>query len=137
MKIASASRSGLPSFIAPQLCTLVDRPPSNGDWVHEIKFDGYRIQMRVEQGKVTLKTRKGLDWTDKFRAIATAAKALPDCILDGEIVALDHQGSPDFAGLQAALSEKATDDLIFYAFDLLFAGRKICDGNLCFIASNH
>jgi bifunctional non-homologous end joining protein LigD len=121
--VASSARR-LPSFIAPQLCTLVDRPPSNSDWVHEIKFDGYRIQMRVEQGKVTLKTRKGLDWTDKFRAISTAAKALPDCILDGEIVALDHRGSPDFAGLQAALSEKASDDLIFYAFDLLYEGAK-------------
>ncbi len=121
--VASSAR-GLPSFIAPQLCTLVDRPPSDVEWVHEIKFDGYRIQMRVEQGKVTLKTRKGLDWTDKFRAITSAAKALPDCILDGEIVALDHRGSPDFAGLQAALSEKATDDLIFYAFDLLYAGTK-------------
>ena len=123
-KKASSSAPRLPSFIAPQLCRLVDRPPSDGDWVHEIKFDGYRIQMRVEQGKVTLKTRKGLDWTDKFKAIATAARALPDCILDGEIVALDHRGSPDFAGLQAALSEKATDDLIFYAFDLLYSGAK-------------
>jgi bifunctional non-homologous end joining protein LigD len=114
----------LPSFIAPQLCTSVERPPRDGDWVHEIKFDGYRIQMQIESGNVTLKTRKGLDWTDKFDAIATAAGALPDCIVDGEIVALDHQGSPDFAGLQAALSEKRTDDLIFYAFDLLYSGKK-------------
>lgn len=80
--------------------------------------------MRVEDGHVTLKTRKGLDWTGKFDAIARAAKALPDCILDGEIVALDHHGSPDFAGLQAALSEKKTEDLIFYAFDLLFLGTQ-------------
>jgi bifunctional non-homologous end joining protein LigD len=123
-KNAGSSARGLPSFIAPQLCTSVDRPPSDSDWVHEIKFDGYRIQMRVEQGKVTLKTRKGLDWTDKFKAIASAATPLSDCILDGEVVALDHRGSPDFAGLQAALSEKATDDLIFYAFDLLYAGAK-------------
>jgi bifunctional non-homologous end joining protein LigD len=114
----------LPPFIAPQLCTSVERPPSNGDWVHEIKFDGYRIQMRVEDGSVTLKTRKGLDWTEKFGAIAKAAKELPHCIVDGEIVALDHHGSPDFAGLQAALSEKKTEDLIFYAFDLLFLGTK-------------
>ena len=110
----------MPPFIAPQLCTSVDRPPGGNDWVHEIKFDGYRIQMRVEDGKVSLKTRKGLDWTVKFGAIATAARALPDCIIDGEIVALDHQGSPDFAGLQAALSDGKTDDLIFFAFDLLF-----------------
>ena len=113
--------SDLPSFIAPQRCTSVERPPASGDWVHEIKFDGYRIQMRVEDGDVTLKTRKGLDWTAKFGAvIPMAANELPDCLIDGEIVALDHRGSPDFAGLQAALSEGMTDDLIFFAFDLLF-----------------
>jgi bifunctional non-homologous end joining protein LigD len=110
----------MPPFIAPQLCTSVERPPNGSDWVHEIKFDGYRIQMRVESGEVTLKTRKGLDWTPKFGAIAKAASKLPDCIVDGEIVALDHRGSPDFAGLQAALSDGKTDDLIFFAFDLLF-----------------
>jgi bifunctional non-homologous end joining protein LigD len=116
----SADR-GMPPFIAPQLCTSVERPSAGGDWVHEIKFDGYRIQMRVEDGDVTLKTRKGLDWTAKFGAvIPKAATKLPDCLIDGEIVALDHRGSPDFAGLQAALSEGMTGDLIFFAFDLLF-----------------
>ena len=115
---ATADR-GMPPFIAPQLCTSVERPPSGNNWVHEIKFDGYRIQLRVENGNVSLKTRKGLDWTAKFGAIATAAGALPDCIVDGEIVALDHRGSPDFAGLQAALSDEKSDDLIFFAFDLL------------------
>jgi bifunctional non-homologous end joining protein LigD len=110
----------LPAFIAPQLCTSVERPPSGNAWGHEIKFDGYRIQMRVAGGEVTLKTRKGLDWTRKFPAIARAAARLPDCLIDGEIVALDHRGSPDFAGLQAALSEEKTDDLNFYAFDLMF-----------------
>jgi bifunctional non-homologous end joining protein LigD len=75
---------------------------------------------------VTLKTRKGLDWTKKFGAIANAAEALPDCMVDGEIVALDGRGAPDFAALQAALSEGKTDDLIFYAFDLLFeAGEDL------------
>jgi bifunctional non-homologous end joining protein LigD len=114
----------MPPFIVPQLCTSVDRPPGGSDWIHEIKFDGYRIQMRVDDGGVTLKTRKGLDWTPKFGAIATAASVLSDCIIDGEIVALDHQGSPDFAGLQAALSDGKTDDLIFFAFDLLFLKGK-------------
>jgi bifunctional non-homologous end joining protein LigD len=92
-----------PPFIALQLCTSVERPPAGTDWVHEIKFDGYRIQMRVEDGNVSLKTRKGLEWSPRFGAIATAAATLPDCLVDGEIVALDHRGSPDFAGLQAAL----------------------------------
>ena len=115
-----APSGSMPPFIGPQLCTSVERPPVGADWVHEIKFDGYRIQLRVEDGKVTLKTRKGLDWTSKFGAIATVAAALPNCIIDGEIVALDHRGSPNFAGLQAALSDEKTDDLIFFAFDLLF-----------------
>jgi bifunctional non-homologous end joining protein LigD len=116
-----ASDRDMPAFVSPQLCTSVERPPAGGDWLHEIKFDGYRIQMRVENGAVKLKTRKGLDWTTKFgSAISTAASKLPDCLLDGEIVALDHRGSPDFAGLQAALSEGKTGDLIFFAFDLLF-----------------
>lgn len=111
----------MPAFVPPQLCTSVERPPAGGDWLHEIKFDGYRIQMRVENAAVTLKTRKGLDWTTKFgSAISTAASKLPDCLIDGEIVALDHRGSPDFAGLQAALSDGETGDLIFFAFDLLF-----------------
>jgi len=113
--------STLPNFIAPQLATLVERPPSGADWVHEIKFDGYRVQMRVAGGKVVLRTRKGLDWTAKFPAIAKAGEALPDCIIDGEVVALDKKGAPHFALLQAALSDQATDELIYFAFDLLFA----------------
>jgi bifunctional non-homologous end joining protein LigD len=119
-KRKTAADQRMPSFIAPQLCTSVERPPAGGDWIHEIKFDGYRIQMRVESGEVTLKTRKGLDWTPKFGAIARTASKLPDCIVDGEIVALDRRGSPDFAGLQAALSDGKTDDLIYFAFDFLF-----------------
>ncbi len=108
-----------PDFVAPQLCRLVDRPPTGEGWIHEIKFDGYRAQLRVQDGQATLKTRKGLDWTSRFRAIAEAAAGLADCLIDGEIVALDRHGSPDFAGLQAALAGEATNDLIFFAFDLL------------------
>jgi bifunctional non-homologous end joining protein LigD len=111
----------MPDFVGPQLCRLVDRPPSDPGWAHEIKFDGYRIQLRVEDGDVRLRTRAGLDWTDKFPTIAKAARALPDAILDGEIVALDKDGVPDFAALQAALSEGDDEDLIYFAFDLLFA----------------
>src|ERR1019366_6404289 len=95
--------------------------PSADGWLHEIKFDGYRIQMRVEEGNVSLKTRTGLDWTDKFTAIATAAAKLPDAIIDGEIVALSKPGNPDFSAMQTALSEASTDNLVFFAFDLLFS----------------
>ncbi|MGY4512575.1 DNA ligase D [Bradyrhizobium sp. USDA 3650] len=110
----------MPDFVAPQLCTSVERPPGGEGWCHEIKFDGYRVQLRVEGGKATLKTRKGLDWTEKFASIAKEAGALPDMMIDGEIVALDHNGAPNFSSLQAALSDGKTDELIFFAFDLLF-----------------
>lgn len=116
----SKKSAALPTFIEPQLCRSVERPASGRDWVHEIKFDGYRIQMRIEGGIVTLKTRRGLDWTARFAAVAKAAAGLPDAIIDGEIVALDDHGSSDFAALQAALSEDQTDDLVFFGFDMLF-----------------
>ncbi len=113
-------RASLPDFVTPQLCRLVERPPSGSGWVHEVKFDGYRVQMRVEWGKVKLLTRAGLDWTGKFDAIAKTGSQLDGCIIDGEICALDHEGVTDFAALQAALSEGKTDKLIFFAFDLMF-----------------
>ncbi|MFT4934178.1 MAG: bifunctional non-homologous end joining protein LigD [Pseudoalteromonas distincta] len=112
--------AALPGFIEPQLCKSVDRPPSGQGWAHEIKFDGYRLQLRVKDGKATLKTRKGLDWTGKFQAIADHAAALPDGIYDGEAVALDDNGAPDFPALQAALAEGHSEDLIFFVFDALF-----------------
>ncbi|MBY5760161.1 DNA ligase D [Rhizobium leguminosarum] len=118
------AKSAMPDFIAPQLCQTLARPPSSDGWIHEIKFDGYRIQMRIEDGEVTLKTRKGLDWTAKYPAIASSASTLPDAIIDGEICALDDHGAPDFAALQAALSEGKTDDLVYFAFDLLFVGDE-------------
>jgi bifunctional non-homologous end joining protein LigD len=116
--------SAIPDFVAPQLCASVERPPNSDGWCHEIKFDGYRVQLRVEDDDVALKTRKGLDWTEKFAAIAKEAKSLPDMLIDGEIVALDDEGAPHFSTLQAALSDGKTDNLIFFAFDLLFAGGE-------------
>jgi bifunctional non-homologous end joining protein LigD len=113
--------SVMPDFIAPQLCASVERPPNADGWCHEVKFDGYRVQLRIEDGDVALLTRKGLDWADKFGAIARAAKALPDALIDGEIVALDHNGVPSFSPLQAAIADNKTGNLIFFAFDLLFA----------------
>ncbi|MFL5296045.1 MAG: DNA ligase D, partial [Phenylobacterium sp.] len=113
--------AALPGFVPPQLAQSVDRPPQGAGWGHEIKFDGYRLQLRVEDGRATLKTRKGLDWTPKFKEIAADARGLPDCMIDGEACALDGAGSPDFPALQAALSDGKTQNLIFFAFDLLFA----------------
>ena len=122
--VATSTAADLPDFIPPQLCETLERPPAGDKWLHEIKFDGYRIQMRVANGDVTLKTRKGLDWTAKYPEIAEAAASLPDCIIDGEICALDDNGVPDFAALQAALSERNTGNLVYFAFDLLFDGGE-------------
>jgi bifunctional non-homologous end joining protein LigD len=116
--------SEMPDFVAPQLCTVVERPPGGEGWCHEIKFDGYRVQLRVEDSDAVLSTRKGLDWSDKFSAIAEEAGSLSDMLIDGEIVALDHNGAPNFSTLQAALSDGDSTSLIFYAFDLLFAGGE-------------
>jgi bifunctional non-homologous end joining protein LigD len=113
--------SKMPQFIAPQLCKRVSRPPAGPEWVHEIKLDGYRMQLRVADSEAVMRTRKGLDWTSRFAALAEAAKGLADCIIDGEVVALDHNGAPDFAALQAALSEGDSKVLTYFVFDLLFA----------------
>ncbi|MEI9890712.1 MAG: DNA ligase D [Caulobacteraceae bacterium] len=120
-KPRAARTAALPGFVPPQLCKSVDRPPSGDGWAHEIKFDGYRLQLRVEGGQAQLLTRKGLDWTARFSAIAKAGSSLPDGIYDGEACALNEAGAPDFPALQAALSDGDTDDLVFFAFDALYA----------------
>ena len=114
----------IPDFIPPQLCKKVGRPPTGEDWVHEIKLDGYRMQLRAVHGDVVMRTRKGLDWTGKFAAIVNAGSGLPDCIIDGEVVVLDQNGAPDFAALQAALSEGRSQDLTYFVFDLMFDGAE-------------
>jgi bifunctional non-homologous end joining protein LigD len=114
----------MPEFIEPQLASLIARPPDTTAWAHEVKFDGYRMQLRVVGGVATLKTRSGLDWTERFARVASDAGKLPDCIVDGEMVALDHRQVPNFAALQAALAEGRSEDLVFFAFDLLFMGRE-------------
>lgn len=123
---AKLKPSAMPDFIEPELCRSQDRPPNGSGWAHEVKFDGYRMQLRVADGAARLRTRKGLDWTERFQAIADAAAGLPDCILDGEAVAMDGEGNLSFAALQAALSEGRSDELTYYAFDLLFeAGEDL------------
>ncbi|MGX9966287.1 DNA ligase D [Roseomonas sp. F4] len=116
--------AALPRFVPPQLCRLVTTPPRGEGWLHELKIDGYRLQMRIQGGKVTLRTRTGLDWTDRFPDIAKAAAGLPDALIDGEAAALDAKGQPDFPALQAVLSGMRQGKLVFFAFDLLHDGRK-------------
>jgi len=113
-----------PAFIPPQFAKLVDRPPTEAGWGHEIKLDGYRLQLRVERGRAELRTRTGLNWTAKFEFIAEAAAAFPDCIVDGEAVALNVHGVSNFSDLQMALSEGDSKAVVFFVFDLLYLNGK-------------
>src|SRR5215472_16710200 len=114
----------MPVFIEPQFCSLTTTAPSGKGWVHEAKLDGYRTQLRMEGGTVTLRSRKGLDWTARYPEIAGASNALPDCILDGEICVVDKKGVPDFAALLEALSSKKTAKLVYFAFDILWGAGE-------------
>ena len=120
-KIAGAREGRPPDFIEPCLATLSTTAPDAADWVHEIKFDGYRIQARVGDGAVTLKTRTGLDWTAKFPAVEAACAALSshDAILDGEIASIDDNGISNFSALQDDLKNGRQDRMTYYVFDLL------------------
>ncbi|ANK12734.1 DNA ligase D [Erythrobacter neustonensis] len=118
----------LPGFRAPQLATLVDAVPTGNGWMHEIKFDGYRALIAARGEDVRVFTRSGQDWTAKFGPLvaAIAALDLPAALIDGEIVAHDAVGNPDFSALQALLkrgrgAQGPDDSLAFYAFDLLEA----------------
>jgi len=119
--LKGAPKGALPAFIAPCLATLVDKAPSSSNWIHEIKFDGYRLQARLDHGKVKLLTRKGLDWTAKFPSIAEAVARLParTALIDGELVAEDANGLSHFSLLQQDLKEARHDRMALYAFDLM------------------
>ena len=116
--------AALPDFVEPQLAKTLEKPPAGPGWAHEIKFDGYRMQLRTVGGKATLLSRSGLDWSSKFPEIVRNGASLADGIVDGEVVALDHTGAPNFAALQAAISDAKTGDLVFFVFDQLFAGQE-------------
>lgn len=111
-----------PKWIKPQLTRLVDEAPTGKDWVHEIKYDGYRMHARIDGGRAVLLTRTGLDWSHRYRRTVEALQRLPvkSAYLDGELCALDANGVPVFSRLQAAMDEGRTDQLVFFAFDLLF-----------------
>ncbi|TAJ67471.1 DNA ligase D [Brevundimonas sp.] len=123
-RAAASKATRPPAFVPIQLCKVADHPPAAAGWAHEIKFDGYRIQIGVGGGKAVLRTRKGLDWSDRFPAIAADAANWPDAVIDGELCALDSDHMPNFSALQAAISDGRTDDLVYFAFDLLFEGDE-------------
>lgn len=119
--VEGARRAALPATIEPQLATLVDAAPAGGDWLHELKLDGYRLLCRLERGEVRLFTRAGNDWTDRFPTLAAALGALPvkSAVLDGEAVVLDAEGRSRFQALQRAFGVGSAD-LHLFLFDLLF-----------------
>ena len=134
---ASPPRGGggsrLPDFVPPSLATLHDTAPSGPDWIHEIKFDGYRIEARLDRGKVKLLTRKQLDWTHRFERIAEAVAALPaeTALLDGELVVENDKGVSSFSMLQNDLKEGRGDRFVYWVFDLLYLdGRDLTDAPL-------
>jgi bifunctional non-homologous end joining protein LigD len=114
-----------PDFVPPQLATLVKEAPSGQEWLHEVKHDGYRCQLRLAGGEARVLTRNGHDWTARFRALAEAARDLsPSALIDGEAVVLDAQGISSFARLKNALGDGPPAPIHFYAFDLLFEGGE-------------
>ena len=116
-----AKKEKLPPFLPPQLASSVEHPPKGADWLHELKLDGYRVQARLESGKVQLLTRSGLDWTHRMPSLADSFKDVPakSALLDGEVVVLDKDGISSFAALQAAFQDGADGTLLYYVFDLL------------------
>jgi bifunctional non-homologous end joining protein LigD len=119
-ELPGARRAKLPAELSPELATLVDEAPRGGGWVYELKFDGYRLLAYVQNGRVTLRTRAGNDWTDRFPSIAEAIAALgiESGILDGEIVVLAQDGTSDFQALQNVMSAGRDDQLVYFVFDL-------------------
>jgi bifunctional non-homologous end joining protein LigD len=117
--LTNAEPADIPESIKPELATLVDSAPE-GDWHYEIKFDGYRIMAKINDGKVQLFTRNGHDWTHKLphQAKALASLALDSAWLDGEMVVANAQGVPDFQALQNAFEAGSSDAISYYLFDM-------------------
>ena len=120
--LQGARKAPLPRTFRPQLASPAARPPEGEEWLHEIKFDGYRTIARIDGDEVRLCTRTGLDWTERYGVLVEAFRRLPckQALIDGEIVVQNEQGIASFAALQDALAEGRTQALIFFAFDLMY-----------------
>ena len=118
---------GLPKWVKPQLCKLVDTPPRGQDRLHEIKYDGYRMHVRLDRGRVQLLTRTGLDWTHKYPSITRAASTLParQAYLDGELCGVRPDGKTSFSLIQTASDAGNADALVFFLFDLLYLDGEV------------
>jgi bifunctional non-homologous end joining protein LigD len=120
--VPGAKRAPFPGFITPCDPTLRDRAPDGAGWLHEIKIDGYRAQVQIHHGRITVYSRSGYNWTDLFQQIAQAVKALSghDLIIDGEATVFGNTGLPDFQALRRELAKEHSDRLVYLAFDLLY-----------------
>jgi bifunctional non-homologous end joining protein LigD len=124
---AGPPKSPFPGFIEPALATLQSTPPVGAGWIHEVKFDGDRLQAQVRKGQVSFLTRRGFDWTARFGRSLRAAVGrlgLEDAIIDGEAVVEGPGNVPDFSALQDALATGRSDQIVFYAFDLLYLNGR-------------
>ena len=121
-KVPQARRTSMAGWVPPQLATLVDTMPEGAEWVHELKYDGYRMLCSVRDGRATLFTRNGNDWTAKLRRIAQAGEGLPvaQAWMDGEVVAVEPDGTISFQVLQNAFDVRSEANLVYYLFDLLY-----------------
>jgi bifunctional non-homologous end joining protein LigD len=122
-RVIEGSKPGKhPSFVKPALATLRTKPPTGAGYVHEIKFDGYRLQAHLRGGLPYLYTRSGLNWTKRFPTIAAAVSSIPatDLILDGEVISANERGAANFSALQDDLSRSRYDRMVYYAFDILY-----------------
>lgn len=119
---AGARRAAMREY-QPQLCTLVDEVPEGSGWIHELKFDGYRLLAHRDGEDVRLLSRRGLDWANRFKTIVEAIRAFPvsNCVIDGEACALDANGRPSFQLLQGVVKKNTAAPMVYFAFDLLYA----------------
>src|SRR3954468_5782514 len=118
----NAPEAPMPGFVEPCDPTLQERAPTGEGWVYEIKTDGYRAQVHIRNGRVTIYSRSGYNWTEQFAPLAKAASKLKvrEAIIDGEATVLGDTGLPDFQALRRELGNRDSSRLLFHAFDLLY-----------------
>jgi bifunctional non-homologous end joining protein LigD len=121
-QLSRAVKAPFPAAPRPQLATLSKEVPAGDDWLHEIKYDGYRLLCSIRDGRARLFSRGGLDWTDKLSRLASSARELParEAVLDGEIVILRPDGTSDFQALQKTMGGGNPSGLVYYLFDVLY-----------------
>ena len=118
---AIGAKAPFPGFVEPALASSIEKAPNGDRWVHEIKFDGYRVQVHLANSEVKVFTRRGHDWTNRFKKIAADARHIGagSAIIDGEVVAPATDGTTDFSVLQNELRGRSTK-IVMVAFDLLY-----------------